>query len=126
MTRGDKFLLAGILLVSLLSMATLYGHFAFFSGKIESAQAVITVQGKVVRKISLPVPERSSFVVNGRLGPSAVEVEGTRVRMHEASCAERICIGQGWIAHPGQSIVCIPGEILIRIEGAAPVDAVTR
>jgi hypothetical protein len=126
MTRGDKFLLAGLLFASLLSMAALYGRFSFFPGTAESVRAVISVQGKTVRIIDLPAGARSTIVVNGRLGPSSVEVEGTRVRMPEAPCPGKICVSQGWISHPGQSIVCIPGEILVRIEGAAPVDAVTR
>jgi len=126
MTRGDKFLLAGLLFVSLLSMAALYGRFSLIPGKAESVRAVISVQGKVVRTIDLPASSRSSYIIHGRLGPSIVEAEGTRVRMPEAPCPGKICVSQGWISHPGQSIVCIPGEILVRIEGAAPVDAVTR
>jgi len=55
-----------------------------------------------------------------------VEVEGKRIRMMEAPCAGKICVNQKWIENPGQIIVCIPGEILIRIEGTAPLDAVTR
>jgi hypothetical protein len=53
-------------------------------------------------------------------------VEGKRIRMKEANCPDKICVRQGWIEKPGDSIVCIPGEIIIRIEGAAPLDAVTR
>ena len=126
MTRGDKFLLAGLLLISLLSIAALYGRFSFFPDRVGPVRAVVSVQGKVVRTIDLPAASRSSFVINGRLGSSTVEVEGARVHMHEAPCPGKVCINQGWIAHPGQSIVCIPGEILVRIEGAAPLDAVTR
>lgn len=126
MTRGDKLLLAGLLLLSLLSMAALYSRFCSFSGSTQAVQAVILVQGTVIKKISLPSKYRSTFVVLGRDGPSTVEVEGGRVRMREAPCAGRICVNQGWILHPGQSVVCIPGEILIRIEGAAALDAVTR
>lgn len=126
MTRGDKFLLAGLLFISLLSVVTLYCRYSFFTSTSDSVQAVITSRGNVFRRIGLTTGVRSSFVVPGRTGPSTVEVDGTRVRMLEASCAGRICVKQGWIGHPGQTIVCVPGEILIRIEGAAPVDAVTR
>lgn len=126
MTRGDKLLLAGLLLLSLLAMATLYSRFSPFSGSAQAVQAVISVQGTVIRRIPLLPESRSTFVVQGRLGPSTIEVQGGRVRMQEAPCAGRICVNQGWIRHPGQSVVCIPGEILIRIEGAAALDAVTR
>jgi hypothetical protein len=126
MTRGDKFLLAGLLCMALLSTVALYGHFSLFPGKAESVRAAISVHGKVVKLIDLPTSARSSFVLQGRSGAVTVEVDGARVRMLEASCPGSVCVRQGWIEHPGQSIVCIPGEILIRIEGTAPLDAVTR
>jgi len=126
MTRGDKFLLAGLLLLSLLSMALLYGRLSYFSRSTKAVNAVISVKGTVVRKIPLPVENRVAFTVQGRVGPSAVEVDGGRLRMQEAPCPGRVCVNQGWIEHAGESIICIPGEIVIRIEGTAPVDAVTR
>ncbi|MBV5341486.1 MAG: NusG domain II-containing protein [Deltaproteobacteria bacterium] len=126
MNRGDKFLLAGILLVSLLILAALYSRFSRYSTAIKAAQAVVVVQGKVIRRVTLPVPGKSSFVVRGRIGPSTVEIDGAQVRIREAPCSGQVCVRQGWISHPGQSVVCIPGEIIIRIEGANPLDAVTR
>jgi len=126
MTRADKILLAGLLLIALLSVAALYSRFSIFPAKIESIQAVITAQGKLVRKIDLAEGGKSSFVIQGRIGPSTVETDGARIRMLEAPCAGQICVKEGWIGRPGQTIVCIPGEILIRIEGTAEVDAITR
>jgi hypothetical protein len=126
MTRGDKFLLAGILFVSLLLLASLYSRFSRYSPNLKPTQGVVVVQGKVSHRITLPVQGQSSFVVQGRVGPSIVEIDGARVRMREAPCSGQVCVRQGWISHPGQSVVCIPGEIIIRIEGALPLDAVTR
>lgn len=126
MTKGDKILLAGLLIVSLLSMGAIYSRFSFLRPKSESSQAVISVRGEVVRKIDLAPGARSSFEVEGAAGASTVEVEGERVRMLEAPCAGGVCVSQGWIERPGQAIVCVPGQILVRIEGAAPLDAVTR
>ncbi|MDD2851314.1 MAG: NusG domain II-containing protein [Desulfuromonadaceae bacterium] len=126
MTRADKILLAGLLLISLLSVAVLYGRFSIFPAKAEPVQAVITAQGKLVRKIYLTEGVNSSLVIQGRVGPATVEVDGTRIRMMGAPCTGQVCVKEGWIGRPGQTIVCMPGEILIRIEGAAPVDAVTR
>jgi len=126
MTRADKILLAGLLLVSLLSVAAAGSRFFLLSGKSEPLQAVIMSQGKQVRRINLSAGGRSSFAVQGRSGYSTVEIEGGRIRMLNAPCSGQICVKQGWIEHSGQTIVCIPEEMLIRIEGAAPVDAVTR
>ena len=127
MTRGDKLLAVGILLTAILAIAFPRLHSSLFPVATSSTRAVIKAQGKIVREVDLSDRGgRSIFVVNGRVGPSTLEVEGKRIRMKEANCPDKICVRQGWIENPGESIVCIPGEILIRIEGMAPVDAVTR
>ena len=127
MTRGDKYLAAGILLVAIFALAFPRLQSSLFPMATSSVRAVIKTQGEIVREVDLSGRGgRSTLVVNGRVGPSTLEVEGKRIRMKEANCPDKICVRQGWIEKPGDSIVCIPGEILIRIEGTAPLDAVTR
>jgi hypothetical protein len=127
MTRGDKYLAAGILFIAILAIALPLLRSSLFPQVNSSHLAVIRVRGKIVREIDLSSNKKNSaFIVHGRLGASTVEVAGKRIRMKEASCPEHLCVRQGWIEKPGESIICIPGEIVIRIEGAAPVDAVTR
>lgn len=123
MTRGDKVLMAAILLVALACAAALYGPL-LLPGRPQAARAVVTVGGRTARTFDLPAT--GTFLLQGRSGAATVEVDGMRIRMREAHCPGGICLRQGWIAHPGQSIVCVPGEIVIRMEGAAALDAVTR
>jgi len=127
MTRGDKYLAAGILLVAIFALAFPWLQSSLFPMATSSSRAVIKARGKIVREVDLSGRGgRSTLVVNGRVGPSTLEVEGKRIRMKEANCPDKICVRQGWIEKPGDSIACIPGEIIVRIEGAAPLDAVTR
>lgn len=123
MTRGDKILMAALVLAALASAAALYGRF-LLPNTPRAARALVTVGGRTVRTIELPAS--GHFTVAGRSGVATVEAEGTRVRMREAHCPGGICLKQGWIGHPGEAIVCVPGEIVIRMEGAAALDAVTR
>lgn len=127
MTRADKLLTAAILLIALAGVM-LISRLLFFSQRsLFSQQAIVTVHGQVERRIDLiPGTPAASVVINGRLGPSVVEVSGGKIRMREAGCPQQICIRQGWIENLGESIVCLPGEIVIRIDGQAPVDAVSR
>lgn len=127
MTRADKLLIAAILLCALLGMATIYRHFFPTIDQHPPAQATISTQGKILRTIDLhPVDGRMTFQVSGRLGAATVEVADGKIRMLEANCPEQICVKQGWIHDPGASIVCLPGEIIIHIDGQRSVDAVTR
>lgn len=125
MTRGDKILLAVLLLASLLSAAIVSRRIFFNDGTHASAQCVISVSGVTVHTLQLPAVQ-TTLAVNGRLGPSTIQVDGRKVRMLQAPCPGHVCVKQGWIKHPGQNIACVPGNILIRIEGTAPLDAVTR
>ena len=127
MTRGDKVLIAAVLLCALLGLLTIYRHFFASLDQLFPAQATITVAGKVLRTIDLdPAGGKEMMQISGRLGPATVEVADGRIRMLEANCPEQICVKQSWIQSPGSTIVCLPGEIIIHIDGPAPVDAVTR
>lgn len=123
MTRGDEILVAGVLLLAIACAAALYGRF-LLPDRPRATRGVVTVRGKTVRVVELP--SDGSFVLQGRNGPATVEVAGLRIRMREAHCPGGICLRQGWIRRAGESIVCVPGEIVIRMEGAAALDAVTR
>jgi hypothetical protein len=127
MTRADKVLIAAVLLCALLGLVTIYRHFFISADQLLPTQATITVAGKVLHTIDLdPVGGNEMMQITGRLGPATVEVAGGRIRMREANCPEQICVKQSWIQAPGSTIVCLPGEIIIHIDGLAPVDAVTR
>jgi hypothetical protein len=122
MTRGDKLLVAAVLVAALLAAAQLW-----FRPAEPSGQAVISVGGTVLRTVALlPGGESTTFPVAGELGTALVEIAGDRVRMLDAPCPNHVCMNQGWITSPGASIICMPGKIVVRIEGATPVDAVTR
>lgn len=127
MTRADKFLIAAILLCSLLGLVKIYRHFFAPLNQLFPAQATITTRDQVLHTFALdPAADKKSFHVSGRLGAATIEVANGKIRMQEANCPEQICVKQGWIQEPGASIVCLPGEIIIHIDGPAPVDAVTR
>lgn len=127
MTRADKFLIAAILLCSLIGLVKIYRNFFSPLDQLFPAQAMITMQGEVLDAIDLdPAADKKIIHVTGRLGAATVEVSNGKIRMLEANCPEQICVKQGWIEEPGASIVCLPGEIIIHIDGKATVDAVTR
>lgn len=127
MTLADKLLTAAILLIALFGIALSSRHLFAPKRSLLPQQAIVTVHGQVERRIDLlPGTSSASVVINGRLGPSVLEIRGGQIRMREASCLQQVCIRQGWIEHPGESIVCLPGEIVIRIDGPSSVDAISR
>lgn len=83
-------------------------------------EVVIQVSNQEFRRI--PFSQVSGIVIvdvpaaDGHRAVAEVAGDG-RARMKESDCPDKVCVRTGWIAHPGQVIVCLPNKIVVRIEG---------
>jgi hypothetical protein len=127
MRKADSWLIAGVLLAAALSAMICYRGTLLRTDTAVDTRAVIKVRGRIVRTIVLLKDGKQAvYQVQGSMGRALVELDGKRVRIREAPCPDRTCILQGWIERPGESIVCLPNLVEIRIEGGNGLDAVTR
>lgn len=127
MRKADSCLVAWVLLVAALSAMIYYRGILLRTDTAVDTRAVVKVRGRVVRTIVLLKDGKQTLhQVQGSIGSALVEIDGNRVRMREAPCPDRTCILRGWIERPGESIVCLPNLVEIRIEGGNGLDAVTR
>lgn len=117
---GDWVVAAGLLL---LVAVTAYAQIA--PGQ-QGSVAMIHAPGMADRTISLQ--EDQVIEVQGKLGISRIEVKSGQARMVESACPNRLCLQMGWVDRPGQSVICLPNQVWLTIEGAAGKgpDAVTR
>ena len=60
------------------------------------------------------------------MGETRVEIGPEGVRVIAAPCTHKICMRRGWINRRGDLAVCVPNGLVLRIAGAAPVDAVAH
>ncbi len=80
--------------------------------------AIIEVNGKEVKRVALGDGQKTRTVtVRGVNGPSTIEFGRGRVRMLESRCRDRICVRRGWIDSRGDTIVCLPNRVVIRVTG---------
>jgi len=86
---------------------------------------IITMDNKVIQTVRLP--EVRDFRIQGSVGEVLVRVDGDRVWVETSSCPQKICSRMGKIRHAGQTIICVPNRLIVRIEGArfSSMDAVT-
>ncbi len=110
---GDVFLVLTIVLVTI---ATILG-FSKAPGKERGSTVVVEVKGKEVRRIPLEDEATRTFKVQGLLGESEYEISEGKVRMLSSACTDKICVRVGWIDSAGRMIVCLPNQIVIRVEG---------
>jgi hypothetical protein len=119
-TLADKILIAGLLILTVLSFPVIK-HFQH-EGKL----VVIEVDGKLVGNFSLG--EDRLIPVDGKLGTTRVEIVGNGVRVLDSPCPHKLCVKSGSISRSGETLVCLPNRVVIRIKGKGEpsVDAVSK
>jgi hypothetical protein len=85
-------------------------------GKEKAVVLVVEVNGKEVMRIPLS-RETRQYQVDGYVGKSTFLVEDFRVRMVDSACPDKLCVHTGWIGSSGDSIVCLPNRVVLRLEG---------
>jgi len=89
--------------------------------------AVVTIGREVVDRFPL-VEGGPHFTVlytsdDGLRGNqyNIIEVDGDRIRVKEDNSPDQIAVNTGWISRPGQTSICLPHQLMIRIEATNPL-----
>ncbi|HOJ11758.1 MAG TPA: NusG domain II-containing protein [Clostridiales bacterium] len=108
---GDFALLAIILAIAVVNIMM------FMQKKDGSPTALIIKDGKTLQSIKLDeVKERIEIKGQGKYN-ELIAVENGRIRFEESDCPDKTCVRTGWISRSGQSAVCLPAGIIIKIVG---------
>ncbi|MDO4983110.1 MAG: NusG domain II-containing protein [Eubacteriales bacterium] len=111
--------------VILLIVLLLLGAGSIFASKIIPTGAdtvVISVDGEEYGRF--PLAADRVIDVDTVFGHNTVTISGARVSVTESDCPNHDCEDFGVIAKAGQSIMCLPHRMLVRIDGETDVDAV--
>ncbi len=89
----------------------------------------IELDGKLIKTLELPeanddikAEEIRVDVGDGKYNIVRVSPQG--VEVIDANCPDKLCVSSPTIGIPGQSIICIPHKLIIRITGEAEGGAV--
>lgn len=87
--------------------------------------ATITLKGKIVKTIDLEkVKKPYTFKLKTEDGHyNTIAVEKGSISIIEADCPDQVCVHQGKISDGFKPIVCLPHELVIRINGEVMSDA---
>lgn len=90
------------------------------------SRAEVEASGRMVASLDLARAGVSEFV--GPLGVTRIEVSGGRVRVLSSPCPRQACRHSGWIGAAGEMLVCLPNQVVVRLDGRRPgaLDAVSR
>lgn len=117
-TRGDIGLIVGCLLAALICCGLWLGL------RRDGAAVVVEQDGKETARYALD--ENRTVRIEGQGGYNLLVIEGGEAWLLEADCPNLLCVKTGKIRYAGQSIVCLPHKVAVRIVGgASALDAVT-
>ncbi|MBQ6621494.1 MAG: NusG domain II-containing protein [Mogibacterium sp.] len=78
-------------------------------------RVVITVAGELYG--TYPLAEDRIVTVTSGDHANTVEIRDGTVRVTEASCKNQICVKHASITRAGESIICLPNRVVVRIDG---------
>lgn len=116
---GDFFVVCVVLLLA---------AFSFTASLFQKCDAPQTVQiwqnGELIWEVSvwshLEIPVQGAYT-------NTVQVDYGKVAVVESDCPTQVCVHTGWCSQTGQTIICLPNGVEIRLVGgnAPQIDAVT-
>lgn len=109
---GDFIIAAAVLL-----LAAAVWAYPFFGNETAGGHVEIEHDGGRVRTLLLS--ENTAINVGG----CEIRTENGEVYVIDADCPDRMCVNTGRISRAGQSIICIPNRLSIRITGEGGFDA---
>lgn len=109
MKRNDILLVAGILLIALLTTG-IYHLIYHESGDMLQ----VSVNGTVTK--SFPLDSDISYtIVTANGGENVLEIKDGAARITKANCPDKLCVHQKKISHQGENLVCLPHKVVVTI-----------
>lgn len=120
MTRADF-----LLIFAIFAAALLFAGIFARNGQRPASAVVIEQDGREIMRLPL---EENRVRIPGENGYNVIVVSEHGVWMEEADCPDQICVRQGEIDGSGESIVCLPHRLTVRlvVEGDEGLDAMTN
>jgi hypothetical protein len=96
---------------------------------VESAdviEAEIIVEGERFKTVNLSEPQ--VIEIRTEKGYNFLKIEDGQIRMFEADCRDQICVNTAPADQPGDTIVCLPHEVIVQIKGSSEggLDAIAQ
>ncbi len=124
MKRGDRIMLK-IFLVMAVTAGALWVSKAVRT-ESDAVTAEISQDGKLLWKLMLKkgdLPREFTVEYRGRF--NRIRTQDGKIAVVGADCPDKDCVKRGWLKKPGDSAVCLPNRLVIRITGQSEIDGVT-
>lgn len=90
------------------------------------AKVIVMSEGKLYGQYRLDTDQTIKLSTEGHY--NQIRIEDGKVWMEEADCHDQICVDTREAVRPGESIVCLPNRVIVRVEGSGEqeVDSIAQ
>ena len=115
------FILGAVLLIAALCLFAVFKNTKKDGGAVE-----VTQDGKLVGVY--PLSEDASYEFSTFYGHNTLVIEDGFAYMSESTCRDHVCEGMGRISKVGETIICLPNELFVKVTKGeeGDYDAVVR
>lgn len=117
MNKADKILVILLLCISI--------AFILLRPKTESSYAEVYLKNERILTINLNT-ELKTYTIDGTLGTIIIEAGNGKIRVLEESSPKHICSRQGWVSKEGDTVICLPNEVVIKLGGTKELDTIVK
>lgn len=102
----------GLLLLGLLVFGGILALCLLLTGR-SGGEVQVRVAGKIVGTYQLS--EDQTITIEGVGGSNLLVIENGAAAITEADCPDALCVNMGKISRAGQSIVCLPHQVVVEV-----------
>ena len=106
--KNDILLLVILLVIGLLIPL----GYRFFHHSTGDA-ITITIDGVLWR--TLPLSSDTTIDIPGIGGTNTLHIKNGQASIAEADCPDKLCVHQSSIRHNGESLVCLPHKVIVKV-----------
>ena len=120
-----KFWIDIVVVSSLLVLTGVTFTVVYFPKSSESLIANVYLKKEKIKTINLTELGEESQIYTVNIDEDEhvhIEAKHNSIRVKESTCPHQYCVRSGWISEEGRSIICVPYELIISIEGYSPYD----
>jgi hypothetical protein len=109
-----------LILIGIILVLAAAGLFYINANKTNGDKVVIKVQGEVYKE--LPLNKDTTLEIQGLGGTNILVIKDGYADMTDADCPDKLCVQQSRISKDGESIICLPHQVVVEIESSETND----
>lgn len=108
---GDFFIFIAIIVIA----CGIWIHLAM--QQADQVYGEIWLDGELYQQFRLDGSVHKTILLDGKTTEVTIEIDGTQMRFTNSQCTDHTCERTGWISRVGQTAVCLPNRVMLKITG---------